>query len=49
MIDFGRRLPAESHLIDGCKSKVTIVGMRQPHYPLCLMGEKTLTPSQSVS
>lgn len=49
MIDFGRRLPAESHLIDGCKSKVTIVGMRQPHYPLCLMGGKTLTPSQSVS
>lgn len=49
VIDFERWLPADSHLIHGCENKKTIVEMQLPHYPLCLMGGKTLTPSQSVS
>lgn len=49
MIDLERWLPADSPLIDGCDNKKTIVEMELPHYPLCLIGGKTLTPSQSVS
>lgn len=49
MIDLERWLPADSHLVHGCENKKTIVEMQLPHYPLCLMGGKTLTPSQSVS